>query len=40
MSFCGLELEDKMPDHSTLSSFRTALIKTKSMDKMLSAIDR
>ena len=25
MRFCGLDLEDTVPDHSTLSRFRTAL---------------
>ena len=38
MRFCGLDLEDKVSDHSTLSRFRIALTKAKAMDKVLSAV--
>ena len=40
MRFCGLELEDKVPDHSTLSQFRTALTKAKAMDKLLATVNK
>ena len=40
MRFCGLDLEDKVPDHSTLSRFRTALTKAKAMDKLLAAVNK
>ena len=40
MRFCGLDLEDKVPDHSTLSRFRTALTKAKAMDKLLKAVNK
>lgn len=35
MRFCDLDLEDSVPDHSTLSRFRTTLTKKKGMDKLL-----
>lgn len=40
MRFCGLDLEDKVPDHSILSRFRTALTKAKAMDKVVSAVNK
>lgn len=40
MHFCELDLEDSVPDHSTLSRFRTALTKAGAMDKLLVAINR
>ncbi len=40
MRFCGLNLEDSVPDHSTLSRFRTELTNNKGMDRLLSAFNR
>lgn len=40
MRFCELDLEDSVPDHSTLSRFRTALTNAGAMDKLLSTINR
>lgn len=40
MRFCGLELEDFVPDHSTLSRFRSELTKYKAMDKLLKEFNR
>lgn len=40
MKFCGLSLEDNVPDHSTLSRFRTALTVNKGMDKLLLSINK
>ena len=40
MRFCGLDLEDTVPDHSTLSRFRTALTKAGAMDQLLTAINK
>jgi len=40
MRFCGLGLEDSVPDHSTLSRFRSTLTSTKAMDKLLKAINK
>jgi IS5 family transposase len=39
MRFCGLSLEDTVPDHSPLSRFRSELTATGAMDKLLSAIN-
>lgn len=39
MEFCGLILEDDVPDHSTLSRFRKELTGKKSMDRMLRKIN-
>jgi IS5 family transposase len=39
MHFCGLDLEDSVPDHSTLSRFRTVLTETGAMDNLLFAIN-
>lgn len=35
MSFCGLILEDEVPDHSTISRFRKELTQKKAMDRIL-----
>lgn len=40
MKFCGLSLEDNVPDHSTLSRFRSELTQNKGMDKILSAFNK
>lgn len=40
MRFCGLNLEDSVPDHSTLSRFRSELTKNKAMDKVLNAFNK
>lgn len=36
MQFCGLKLEDPVPDHCTLSRFRSELTKQKAWDKLLN----
>ena len=40
MRFCELSLEDSVPDHSTLSRFRTELTKSNGMDKVLGAFNK
>jgi IS5 family transposase len=35
MRFCDLSIEDRVPDHSTLSRFRTELTQKKAYDRML-----
>ena len=40
MRFCGLNLEDSVPDHSTLSRFRSELTANKGMDKLLDAFNK
>ena len=40
MCFCGLNLEDFVPDHSTLSHFRSELTRNRGMDKLLSAFNK
>lgn len=35
MDFCGLSLEEEVPDHSTLSRFRKALTDQQAWDKLL-----
>jgi IS5 family transposase len=35
MRFCGLQLEDEVPDHSTLSRFRSELVSKKAYDRLL-----
>jgi IS5 family transposase len=40
MCFCGLGLEDSVPDHSTQSRIRTELTRNKGMDKILQAFNR
>ena len=37
--FCGMNIEEVAPDHSTLSRFRTALTKTKTFEKLFSSIN-
>jgi len=39
MRFCGLALEDSVPDHSTLSRFRTELTQKKSYDRILRKVN-
>ncbi len=39
MRFCGLKLEDPVPDHSVLSRFRTSLSKVKAWDLLLESIN-
>ena len=39
MKFCGLTLEDPVPDHSTLSRFRTHLTTKKAYDGLLKKIN-
>ena len=38
--FCGLKIEDAVPDHSTLCRFRKELTELKIMDKLLNKINR
>ena len=40
MMFCGLALEDNVPDHSTLSRFRSDLTYKKSFDRLLKKINK
>lgn len=40
MKFCGLKLEDSVPDHSTLSRFRTELTDKKAYDRILRKMNR
>ena len=39
MRFCGLSLEDGVPDHSTLCRFRNALTQKKVWDQLLDGIN-
>jgi IS5 family transposase len=39
MKFCGLQLENEVPDHSVLSRFRTRLTKNRTFEKLLSEIN-
>jgi IS5 family transposase len=39
MRFCGLSLEDSVPDHSTISRFRTELVRKKAHDRILKKIN-
>lgn len=39
-SFCGLSLEDNVPDHSILSRFRTYMTKRGVFDKLLANINK
>jgi len=36
---CGMTIEQVAPDHSTLSRFRTALTRTKTFEKLFTAIN-
>ena len=38
--FCGLRVEDTVPDHSTLSRFRKELTEKKAMDRLLKKINQ
>jgi IS5 family transposase len=40
MSFCGLDIEDSVPDHSVLSRFRTELTQKKAFDRLFKKINR
>lgn len=40
MRFCGLSIEDPVPDHSTLSRFRSELTRKKAYDRILRKINR
>ncbi len=40
MNFCGLQLEDNVPDHSTLSRFRTDLTYKKAFERILQKINK
>jgi len=37
--FCGMNIDEVAPDHSTLSRFRTALTKTKTFEKLFRIIN-
>ena len=37
--FCGMNIDEVAPDHSTLSRFRTALTTTKTFEKLFSSIN-
>lgn len=39
MAFCGLQIEDDVPDHSVLSRFRSELTEKKAFDRMLRKIN-
>jgi len=38
--FCGMNIDEVSPDHSTLSRFRTALTKTNSYEKLFRLINK
>ena len=38
-SFCGLAIEDSVPDHSTLSRFRGELTSKKAYDRILKKLN-
>lgn len=40
MTFCNLSLEDDVPDHSTLSRFRSELAGKKSFDRLLRKVNK
>ncbi len=40
MRFCGFELDDQVPDHSSLNRFRNKLIQRKLEEKLLSEVNR
>jgi IS5 family transposase len=40
MMFCGLQLEDDVPDHSTLSRFRNELTEKKAFDRILRKVNK
>ena len=39
-AFCGLDMEDAVPDHSTLSRFRSALTAKKIYQKIMDEVNR
>jgi len=39
MNFCGLSVEDHVPDHSTLSRFRSELTQKKAYDRILKKLN-
>lgn len=39
MAFCGLQIEDDVPDHSVISRFRSELTEKKAFDRMLKKIN-
>jgi len=39
MHFCGLQLEDEVPDHSTLSRFRSDLTQKAAFERLLNLIN-
>lgn len=40
MRFCGIQLEDEVPDHSTVSRFRKELTEKKAYDRLLRKINQ
>ena len=40
MKFCGFELDDLVPDHSSLNRFRNKLIQRKLEEKLLAEVNR
>jgi len=40
MKFCGFELDDLVPDHSSLNRFRNKLIQRKLEEKLLTEVNR
>jgi IS5 family transposase len=38
-AFCGLRVEDTVPDHSTLSRFRSELSEKRAMDRLLTKLN-
>ncbi|MGI2299095.1 IS5-like element ISCca7 family transposase, partial [Candidatus Cardinium hertigii] len=37
--FCGISMDNSVPDHSVLSRFRTALTEKKALDRLLKIIN-
>jgi transposase, IS5 family len=40
MRFCGFELDDNIPEHSSLNKFRNKLIQRKLEEKLLTEVNR
>lgn len=40
MNFCGLTIEDSVPDHSTISRFRKELTEKKAYDRLLKKVNQ
>ena len=38
-AFCGLRVEDTVPDHSTLSRFRSELSEKRAMNRLLTKLE-